>query len=77
MREAFLAVYDYGSGGVWVVVSAPNRESIQEKYPSLTVLDERPAWMTDELYDQIVEQYSYDIDDEPAGLLHSIKYELE
>jgi hypothetical protein len=77
MKTPFLAVYDYGSGGLWAVISAPDRQSIEDKYPSLTVFDGRPPWMDDFQYDQIAEKNSYDIDDEPKGLLYSVKYELE
>lgn len=65
MKTKFLAVYDYGTGGVWAVVAAESKDEIVEKYPVLTIFDERPSWMTAEDYGSIVATASFDIEDEP------------
>ena len=38
-------MYDYGTGGVWVVISADSADGITERYPELQVIEERPAWL--------------------------------
>ena len=68
-KQRYLVVYDYGMGGVWAVIAARSREEIFGKYPALSVLDTRPAWMSDEFYENICARNSFDIDDEPRGWL--------
>jgi hypothetical protein len=41
------------------------------------VFDERPRWMSDDLYAKIVERNLYDIDDEPAGVLQFMLEEIQ
>lgn len=36
MKRKFLTVYDYGTGGVWRYMWAPDREAIRNKYPGLS-----------------------------------------
>ena len=75
-KTPFLTVYDYGAGGVWAIVTSPDKKSIKRKYPLLDVLDGRPMWMDDERYAKIVETNFYDIDDEPAGVLQFMLEEI-
>ncbi len=76
-KQAFLAVYGYGSGDVWAIVRSPDKQSIQRKYPILDVLDERPFWMSDAQYARIAELHLYDIDDEPAGVLQFMLEDIQ
>ena len=76
-KQPFLTVYDYGAGGVWAVVRSPDKKSIQRKYPILDVFDERPRWMSDDLYAEIVQRNLYDIDDEAAGVLQFMLEEIQ
>ena len=76
-KQPFLTVYDYGGGGVWAIVSSPDKKSIQRKYPILDVFDERPSWMSDDLYAKIAERHVYDIDDEPAGVLQFMLEDIQ
>ena len=76
-KQPFLTVYDYGAGGVWVIVRSPDKKSIQRKYPILDVFDERPRWMSDDLYAKIAERHVYDIDDEPAGVLQFMLEDIQ
>jgi len=53
-----LAVYDYGMGGIWVLIAAQTPQAITDRYPGLrvaTVGD--PSWITPEKYDEIVSQW--------------------
>ena len=63
-RHSYLAVYDYGQGGVWALITASSETEIATKYPFITVVELRPAWMTDEIYNHLE---SFDIDDAPTG----------
>jgi hypothetical protein len=76
-KQPFLTVYDYGAGGVWAIVRSPDKNSIKRKYPILDVFDERPPWMSDDLYARIIERNLYDIDDEPAGVLQFMLEEIQ
>ena len=46
IRAPYIACYDYGQGGVWLLLDAESPEQINLKYPSLTVFTERPTWMS-------------------------------
>lgn len=70
MKQQFLVVYDYGQGGVWAIVAADDREAISARFPEVQVVDERPAWMTDEEFDRLRANV-VDID-VPSGLLADI-----
>jgi len=76
-KQPFLTVYDYGAGGVWAIVRSPDKKSIQRKYPIFDVLDERPRWMSDDLYAKIAERHLYDIDDEAAGVLQFMLEDIQ
>jgi len=76
-KQPFLTVYDYGSGGIWAVMRSPDRTSIERKYPILDVFDERPLWMSEDLYAKIAERTLYDIDDEPACVMQFMLEEIQ
>jgi hypothetical protein len=76
MKTAYLSVYDYGAGGLWLAVIAPNRQAIERKYPFLDVLDGRPEWMSDAFYCDVVSKHLYDVDQAPEMLLRSIVDEI-
>jgi hypothetical protein len=66
-KKAYLAVYDYGQGGVWAVIHARSKKDVERKYPALKVFDVRPAWMTSDHYERIRSSLSCDVDDESTG----------
>jgi hypothetical protein len=47
VSQPFIACYDYGQGGVWLLLDAPSFEDAQRAYPELTVFASRPAWMSE------------------------------
>ena len=53
MRE-YLVCYDYGMGGLWWWIKAPNVEAITDRYEGVIVFSEPPAWW-DEVHDRTVE----------------------
>jgi len=40
--QSYLAVHNYGMGGVWCFIDAPGAEAVREMYPELTVFEEPP-----------------------------------
>lgn len=68
----FLVLYDYGMGGVYAIIYASAKSEILHKYPMLDVLETRPEWMTNDLYETTRANRSFDIDDEPTGWLLTV-----
>jgi hypothetical protein len=61
-KNTFLAVYDYGQGGVWVLIDAESPEKIESRFPDLKVVKDRPHWMSDEIMNGIERSRHFDID---------------
>jgi len=72
IKKAFLSAYDYGMGGLWVLIDARTPEEIETLYPELKVVLERPKWLTDEIWKTIERNSHFDIDAEPSGLLEQL-----
>ncbi len=68
-KKPFLAVHDYQTGGIWVVMNATSPEEITKKYPELEVIEKWPPFMTQVRYDKIAAKMTFDIDDDPSGWL--------
>lgn len=71
-KTDFLVVYDYGMGGLWGIVAARSADEIRSKFPELTVITDRPKWMTDERLSNLHEREWHDIDGAPWGILNSV-----
>ena len=41
-KRPFLVVYDYGMGGVWLLMDARSVQEIEERYPKLKAFDDKP-----------------------------------
>ncbi len=72
--QAFLAVYDYGQGGVWLLLEAPSSEAAKAKFPGLTVFDARPGWMSEQQEQQLRSKceetgFRWGVQAEPTGWL--------
>lgn len=74
-KESFLVLYDYGMGGVWAVIFANSKQQIAAKYPLLRIVEDRPAWMTENEYQKVLASLSFDIDAPPRGWLLSLEAE--
>ena len=68
-KSEFFVFYDYGQGGVWACLSAPSAAKIRERYPSLTVYDEPPPFLSAKEIEAIRRQGVQDLDDPPRGWL--------
>ena len=45
--KSFLCCYDYHhAGGIWVLINATSKIEIENKYPKLSVFQDRPEWMS-------------------------------
>lgn len=71
-KEPFLAVYDYGQGGVWAVIWARDAREVELKYPELKLAPERPPWMDGAQRADIELKSSFDIDEAPKGWLATL-----
>jgi hypothetical protein len=65
----YWATYDYGQGGVWACLRAPSAAKIRERYPSLTVYEEPPPFLSAAEIEAIRRQGVQDLDDPPRGWL--------
>lgn len=71
-KKLFLVAYDYGPGGLWGAMLAGSKEEIKAVYPELHIVDERPAWMSKERYDEIWTGEPYDVDGAASGMLSAL-----
>lgn len=67
MKQHYLVVYDYDTGGLWALINARSAADIAIKYPALKIVATRPGWMTDKIYADVVACNVFDIDDPPSG----------
>jgi hypothetical protein len=63
-KRRYLAVDDYGTGGIWFVLMARDEDEIHRHLPSVKVYppDTKPEWMSDESLREIGERRTFDID---------------
>jgi hypothetical protein len=61
-KKKYLAMHDYGMGGVWIYIFANSVQEINKKYPMLSIVTKKPAWL--EEYEQAGSSLkTIDIDD--------------
>jgi hypothetical protein len=72
VKQRFLVVYDYGMGGLWGVMDARSRREIELRYPELTIVEQRPDWMSEERYEELCAEQAHDIDGAPWGILNAL-----
>lgn len=60
MKE-FLVAYDYGMGALWGVVVASSEEEVEKKYSEMKIFHDRPEWMNDKQYSEIISNSYWDI----------------
>lgn len=70
-RSAYLIAYDYGTGGLWGAMLARDETEIRMKFPELIIVHERPNWMSEAYYSDLLAT-PYDIDEPPRGLLAAL-----
>ena len=57
--KSFLVAYDLGAAGLWAVLQAESRDQITKRFPTLTVMEERPENMSAEEHSRIATRESY------------------
>lgn len=55
---SFLVTYDFGAGGLWAIVNAPDKASITSRFPKVEVLEDKPDNMTAVEYGKLI---TYDL----------------
>ena len=65
-NREFLVMDDYGTGGIWAVMSAPSKAALEAAYPELIVVDERPSWVDHAEYERIKARSGFEFD-QPQG----------
>ncbi len=68
-RKEFFALYDYGQGGLWVVIRADSVAQIRNRYPQLDVFEGVPPMLDDATVEVIRRANVQDIDEPPTGWL--------
>ena len=76
-KRPYLVCYDYGTGGLWAIVRARSEEEIHRDYPELLIAPERPKWMTEERYQDLLDRECHDIDGQPWGVLNAVLADRE
>jgi hypothetical protein len=64
-KREYLVVYDYGTGGIWGIISANSPLEILNKYPQLQIVSSPPIWMTDEIFERDIRRRAFDISEPP------------
>jgi DNA-binding CsgD family transcriptional regulator len=73
MTRRYLALYDYGSGGVWLYVLGDSRRQIAALFPELEVFAEPPSWMSPEELQRIRRDMTFDVR-QPRGWLAELQH---
>lgn len=68
-KQEFFALYDYGQGGLWVILRAESAEQIRRKYPELEVFEGLPPMLDESTLSVVRGAGVRDIDDPPDGWL--------
>ena len=70
-KKPFLFVDDYGTGGIWVYVTAETPSDVIKKYPGLKHVTSKPSWLAEH-----EKQHSlpvYDLEANPEKLAYLTK----
>ena len=71
-KREFLAVDDYGTGGIWSKIKARSAAEIRASYPRLTTVfeeNERPSWRTEAQEEDFTRNRRFDIDADEGTFL--------
>lgn len=70
MKNFYLCVDDYGTGGIWYVIEANSEYDINRILPFLKVVNSRPQWMGESEYQELLKTSYFDIESLPtSGML--------
>ena len=74
-KKEFLAVYDYGMGGIWFVVSATSSEEVRSRFPFFKVFEKRPNFISQQEFIDIRKESFQNIDEPEIELISTIRNE--
>jgi hypothetical protein len=60
VKHAYLTVYDYGTGGIWVYIRAETPDQITAKFRDVVVYETKPDWMGERRRGEIEARGVYD-----------------
>ena len=63
VKTTHLTVYNYGTGGAWAYLLADPPAQINQRFPELQIVNERPGWLTDQEDRHLRARMTVDIDD--------------
>jgi hypothetical protein len=63
MRQRFLTVFDYGTGGVWWYVTADSAEEITDKFRDIKIVEDPARWPGAGMLRMIEEKGVLDVSD--------------
>lgn len=69
MKRPYLAVDDYGMGGVWMYIDARSPEEIEGLYPELTVFPDPPDFLSPKQLKRFEAERHFDVDEPPRDYL--------
>jgi hypothetical protein len=72
MRKPYLVVYDYGQGGLWGYVVANSKAEIEASFHEVTVLDQKPDWMSEEERTSIEADSFEELEHPGSGVLGAV-----
>jgi hypothetical protein len=62
IKTTYLAVYDYRTGGIWILIDAASPSQVERVYPQLRVVEDQPAWIDEQAMEEIRSKFHFDID---------------
>jgi len=68
----YFVLYDYGQGGLWVILAAESAEQIRSKYPMLQVFEGEPPMLDAAAIAAIRAHGIQHIDEAPTGWLANL-----
>lgn len=68
-RKEFFSLYDYGQGGLWVIIRADSAAQIRDRYPQLEVFEGTPSMLDDATVAIIRRVGVHDIEEPATGWL--------
>jgi hypothetical protein len=74
-KREHLCLYDYGQGGLWVIILAATESQITERYPQLQVFRSAPTNLDRATLQAIRNAGVQDIDESPRGWLADLAVE--
>ena len=60
-EKEYLVYHDYGQGGLLAILSCSSEEEIYDKFNDVNVLNERPNWLDEDRYNNLIKVSIQDV----------------